>query len=144
MDDESILEIDENGNKSWRNANGDLHRLDGPALESIFGLKAWYENGLLHRLDGPAIEQADRNKEWYQNGEKHRTDGPAALYFDGTRVWYQNGKLHRLDGPAIERGDGTKEWCRYGIQFTNKESFFDAITEEEKWLALFSEDFLNG
>jgi hypothetical protein len=121
MYDESILEIDENGNKSWKNTNGDLHRLDGPAMETFIGTKAWYQNGKCHRLDGPA-------KEWY----------------DGDKEWWRYGKLHRLDGPAAEWRDGTKEWWRYGIQFTNKESFFDALTEEEKGLALLSEDFLNG
>jgi hypothetical protein len=98
MDDELTLEIDKFGNRFWRNANGDLHRLDGPAAE----------------------------------------------WFDGTKSWFQNGKLHRLDGPAREYFHGTKEWWRYGIQFTNKESFFDALTEEEKGFVLFLEDFLNG
>ena len=121
MDNESTLKIDRYGNKKWINANGDLHRLDGPAIESVYGDKYWYKNGALHRLDGPAAE-----------------------YFDGTKSWFQNGRLHRLDGPAREYLDGPKEWWRYGIQFTNKEYFFDALTEEEKGLALFSEDFLNG
>jgi hypothetical protein len=144
MDDELTLEIDKFGNRFWRNANGDLHRLDGPAIESVYGNKQWYQNGLLHRLDGPAVEYANGRKSWFKNGKLHRLDGPAAEYFDGTKSWFQNGKLHRLDGPAREYFHGTKEWWRYGIQFTNKESFFDALTEEEKGFVLFLEDFLNG
>ena len=45
MDDESILEINEFGNKFWRNKLGQLHRLDGTAVELPNGNKHWYKNG---------------------------------------------------------------------------------------------------
>ena len=35
--------------KEYRNKLGELHRLDGPAIESINGTKCWYINGLKHR-----------------------------------------------------------------------------------------------
>ena len=30
-----------------------------------YGTKAWYLNGELHRLDGPAVEFANGDKWWY-------------------------------------------------------------------------------
>jgi hypothetical protein len=70
MDDEYFIEIDKWGNKHWRNKDGELHRLDGPAVEWPNGYKAWYENGIIHRIDGPAIERSDGYKDWWKNGIK--------------------------------------------------------------------------
>jgi hypothetical protein len=56
-----------NGNKAWY-LNGQLHRDDGPAFESIYGDKHWYLNGQRHRLDGPAVEYPNGYKAWYLNG----------------------------------------------------------------------------
>jgi len=33
------------GNKVWRNKQGQLHRLDGPAVERANGSKFWYVEG---------------------------------------------------------------------------------------------------
>jgi hypothetical protein len=52
------------------------------------GYKEWYQNGEIHRLDGPAVEYADGSKEWYLNGERHRLDGPAVEYADGSKEWF--------------------------------------------------------
>ena len=61
--------FDRNGDKRWYNHEGQLHRLDGPAVErKRTKYKAWYQNGLLHRLDGPAIEYGNGDKEWFKNG----------------------------------------------------------------------------
>ena len=54
--------------KEYRNKLGELHRLDGPAIESINGTKCWYINGLKHREDGPAIEWDNGDKSWFLNG----------------------------------------------------------------------------
>jgi hypothetical protein len=97
MDNEYFIELDNFGNKIWRNKDGEFHRIGGPAFE-------------------------------YANGDK---------------FWFQNGKLHRLDGPAVEMTN-YKAWCKNGVKFPDKDSFFEALTEEEKKIALFSEDFLNG
>ena len=35
------------------------------------GIIEWYKNGELHRLDGPAIEHSNGNKEWYINGDQY-------------------------------------------------------------------------
>ena len=79
--------VDDTGTLRYYNAQGQLHRVHGPAAIYKDGTDVWYQNGQLHRLDGPAVE-----------------------YEDGTRMWSRNGQLHRLDGPAVEYEDGTYEW----------------------------------
>jgi hypothetical protein len=73
MDNEPTLEIDKDGDKEWR-LNGNLHRVDGPAVE--------WENG---------------HKEWWLNGKRHRVDGPAIEFVDGTKYWYLNGNYYEFD-----------------------------------------------
>ncbi len=121
MDNESLMWIDEFGNKYWKNKEGELHR-----------------------LYGPAIEGADGRKEWYQNGKLHRLDGPAQEFNCGDKYWYNYGERHRLYGPAVELYCGKKIWIKNNIIYKNKDSFFESLTESEKEIALFSEDFLNG
>jgi len=58
------------GTVEHRDAQGQLHRLDGPAFEGADGTKWWYQNGLLHRLDGPASEWANGSREWWICGVK--------------------------------------------------------------------------
>jgi hypothetical protein len=60
-------EIDSDGNKRWRDANGKYHRDDGPAVEDADGHKEWYQHGRQHREDGPAIKWANGIKEWWLN-----------------------------------------------------------------------------
>jgi hypothetical protein len=85
------------------------------------------------------------NKRWKnKHGKFHRLGGPAIEYLSGAEEWYENGLRHRSDGPAAKFGDGTKFWRLRGIAFKNKEDFFLHLSEEEKRLALFSVDFLNG
>ena len=91
------IEIGENGSRRYYNTNGQLHRMEGPAVE--------WEGG----------------SRWYQNGKLHRTDGPAVVYANGTRCWWQNGLLHRTDGPAIEGTDGSKRWYINGVRLTEAE-----------------------
>jgi hypothetical protein len=73
MDDEPILEIDEDGDKEWR-LNGNLHRVDGPAVEFANGDKEWYLNGVFHRIDGPAIEYVNGGKGWWLNDKHYAFD----------------------------------------------------------------------
>ena len=51
----------------------------------------WRLNGNLHRVDGPAIEWADGTKAWRLNGKRHREDGPAIEWADGIKAWWLNG-----------------------------------------------------
>jgi hypothetical protein len=90
--------------------DGELHREDGPAIETENGAKYWYQWGKLHREDGPAVELISGANTWYLNGVRHREGGPAMIEPDGSQMWFHRGKLHREDGPAVERSNGDKEW----------------------------------
>ena len=90
----------------------------------------WLQNGQLHRVNGPAIECANGSKIWYQNDKRHRLDGPAIEYFNGTKKWYQNGKSHRVDGPAIEYYDGSREYWIEGDYLTEEEFIKRTQTKE--------------
>ena len=95
------------------------YRID---VSPITGTRMYYNSaGQLHRLDGPAIEYANSNKEWWQNDQRHRTDGPAMTHTDGFSAWFQNGLRHRTDGPAVEHADGIKEWWLKGVQYTEQD-----------------------
>ena len=76
------------------------------------------ESGQLHRLDGPAVEWENGTKDWQVNGKPHRLDGPAVEHTNGNKEWWVNGKLHRIDGAAIEWSNGDKEWWIEGAKYT--------------------------
>ena len=86
------VEVDRYGIRTYRNAAGQLHREDGPAIVYANGGKEWYRNGLRHRDVGPAVERANGYKEWNHNGHLHRINGPAIEYPNGSKEWYINGK----------------------------------------------------
>lgn len=89
---ESVERVNEAGTKEWRNAAGQYHRLDGPAVEYPNGLKVWLIQGKLHRKDGPAFEHPNGRKEWWRNGKLHRTDGPAVETATGNKEYWLNDK----------------------------------------------------
>jgi hypothetical protein len=85
------VEVDNDKTVRWFDKpNGQLHRVDGPAVEYVNGSKYWYLNGQLHRTDGPALEYASGSKHWYLHGQRHRIDGPAVEYAGGAKAWYLN------------------------------------------------------
>ncbi len=76
--------------------NFKLHREGGPAFcetssnDNDYFLKKWFYKGELHRLDGPAIETSLASF-WYKRGKLHREDGPAIIHADGsTEYWYND------------------------------------------------------
>ena len=73
----------------------------------------------------------------------HREDGPAIEYKTGLKEWYIHGKRHRVDGPAQILGDGKLKWCLNG-NILAKEAWFEALTEEQKVKAFYSEYFIKG
>lgn len=129
--EDSTCSINSFGSKTWRNKKGELHRIDGPAIECADGSKYWFVNDKLHREDGPAIESYNGEKSYWLNGEwfteddyrlKLRTkiDLPedSTCYIDchGIKIWTnKNGQYHRIDGPAIEYVDGSKFWYKNGL-----------------------------
>ena len=114
-------EVDEVGTKRWKNAEGQLHRDDGPAIEHADGSKEWWVEDKLHRLDGPAIEYVNGDKSWFLNSKLHRTDGPAIECANGDKFWYVEGKRHRTDGPAVEYANGDKFWYLEGKKYSEEE-----------------------
>ena len=111
---DSVMTINPEGDKTWYNAAGEIHRDGGPAVENADGTKEWWVDGKRHRENGPAIEYHYGAKVWYREGRLHREDGPAVVHAENTKEWYLNDRRHRLDGPAIERSDGTTEYWRNG------------------------------
>ena len=108
------VEIDSKGTKTWRDANGQLHREGGPAIEGPEG-SVWYFHGQLHREGGPAIERANGDQTWWLHGQLHRENGPAIEWrsVDGRLEWWLHGQRHREGGPAVELEDGSCErWVR--------------------------------
>lgn len=75
---------------AYRNSDGKLHRVDGPARQNLNGDVEWWVNGRRHRGDGPAVERTNGMLEWWVEGKRHREDGPAIQYADGTKQWYVN------------------------------------------------------
>ena len=57
-------EIDKDGVKRWFDADGKIHRADGPAIEDVDGTKIWQKHGYLHRDDGPACEFVSGGHNW--------------------------------------------------------------------------------
>ncbi len=116
--------------------NGKRHRVDGPAVY-IFGYSEWYQDGLLHRDDGPSFEGSSEVKKWYQKGKLHRFDGPAYIFPDEFYQWFFNGKRHRVDGPAVEWANGEVEWYLYGFSYKSEEEWFNVLTEQDQVNYLF-------
>lgn len=67
---EYTVQVHADGTTLWY-LNGELHRDNGPAVESTDGYKEWYHNGKYHREDGPAYESEDGHKEWHLNGVEY-------------------------------------------------------------------------
>ena len=127
----STCTTDSGGIKEWRNKEGQLHRIGGPAIEWSDGTKKWFLNGEYHRIGGPAIEHPDGYKEWYIEGKKLTEEEFNSHFYctidsDGNKRWRnKEGRLHREDGPAVELSDGYKAWFLEGQRHrTNVKLFF--------------------
>jgi len=64
------VELDDDDNIYYYNKEGELHNLNGPAVEYFDGYKAYYVNNKRHRLDGPAIIWPSGYKEYWVNDRK--------------------------------------------------------------------------
>jgi hypothetical protein len=109
------------GTESWRDAEGRLHREDGPAwacwLTHPNGVRyteeKWYRHGVLHRMGAPARIKTCRGEiyaaSWWLDGQLHRNDGPAKTGQYGD-CWFRHGKPHRDEGPARQFGESYYAW----------------------------------
>lgn len=103
----------------YTNSSGQLHRLDGPAIEGA-KVRKYYLNGKLHRTNGPAVS-LDSYTAWYHNDQLSRQDGPARVWSDGLEEWLLQGKRHRYDGPAVY-GNGIEEYWFDGERITEEQA----------------------
>ena len=55
----------------YYNAQYELHREDGPAIECSNGTNIYCINDQIHREDGPAVEYYDGNEEYWLNGKQY-------------------------------------------------------------------------
>ena len=62
--------VDGTGALRYYNAQGQIHRVHGPAIVCTDGYRAWFQNGQRHRIDGPAVEYEDSYRAWYINGKE--------------------------------------------------------------------------
>ena len=85
--------------------------------------------GQTHRIDGPAVVYPDGSLMWYRNNRLHREDGAAIIHPDGEQHWYQSGKRHRTDGPAIVHANGAQEWWINGTEYNSAEDFYSTLVK---------------
>lgn len=107
------------GGEWWNLANGQLHRVDGPAMQHGGGVAGggsehWIRHDRWDRVDGPAW-RSGLDEMWYRNDVLHRysEDGPAVrrcggLAARGDIEYWVHGMLHSdpADGPAVLRRGG--------------------------------------
>lgn len=104
------------GTKEWRNTDGQLHRVDGPAIIRSNGTLEYYLNDEHHRIGGPAIIRQDGTEQYYLHGQLHRIGGPAIIEPNGSKEYWVDGKLHRENGPAVINPDGSEEYWLHGVR----------------------------
>ncbi len=114
----------------WKNDNGDLHRLDGPAKDMDVGYQEWYKDGVKHREGGPAVI-CKSYKRWYYEGMIHRLDGPAIQDSRGYQWWFKGHHYLTIDND----GCGVFHWNCY--DYDCEEEWFEVIPEELKINYLF-------
>jgi hypothetical protein len=137
-------EVKNHPGRSW----GVAYWIEGEDIgffDSLLGPPTFRRHGFealaRHRLDGPAYESGYRTKEWWQYGVRHRSDGPAVIGLGelpggmhtleslarepsdwenphcwSEQQWIVCGKRHRLDGPAV-----ISRRCRVHEFFINNE-----------------------
>ena len=71
---EYLVRVYEDRTEYRDSKTGELHRIDGPAVEYKNGTKVWYREGKRHRIDGPAVECKDGSKEYWIEGKKVTED----------------------------------------------------------------------
>jgi hypothetical protein len=78
-------------------------------------------DGKLHRIYGPAyISQLYNVLAWYKDGLRHREGGPAYIH-NANMAWFYEDKLHNLEGPAVVEGGGPKQYWIMGARMSKKE-----------------------
>ena len=77
----------------WLNMEGQLHRVDGPAVVYNDGKTEWWVNGQLHRIDGPAIECFYMSPSWLVNKILSGTKGLDNVSYSSEQWWIEGNRL---------------------------------------------------
>lgn len=85
------IKIDTSGNRYYRNAASQLHRICGPAVELVDGTKFWFQNGKLHREDGPAMVYPNGAWSWYLNGVRYTEHNFRVALDSRSKIMSQHG-----------------------------------------------------
>ena len=64
------VETDEDGTIIYRNADGERHNPNGPAVVWASGRKSYFISGKRHNPSGAALVYSDGSKYYYINGKK--------------------------------------------------------------------------
>ena len=90
-----------------------------------YGDKLYYnEKGQLHRLDGPAVEYKNGSKIWYINNNRHRNIDPSCEWKNGDKYWVFKNKEHRIGGIACYG-----LWYIHGKEYTKEQQYYNIVWE---------------
>lgn len=70
----------------YRNELGELHREDGPAIESEKG-KSWFKNNKRHNANGPAVINEWGHQEYWLEG----------VHYDNRETWIKVVRKYKLE-----------------------------------------------
>ena len=115
------VETNSNGTIIYRNADGERHNPDGPAIIYADGSKSYYINDKLHNPHGPAVIYDDDYKAYWINDQRHNPNGPAVVYSDGHKEYWINDQRHNPNGPAVVCASGYKAYYINGKRLTKSE-----------------------
>lgn len=74
----------------YKKKNGQLHRLNGPAVISLAGGRSWWQHGDLHRADGPAVICPPGENEYWYRGKRYYN-------ITSDREWRRKTKILELE-----------------------------------------------
>jgi hypothetical protein len=79
--------------KNWKIIEDDIEYC---VVEYDDETKIWYLNNQLHRENGPAVETPNGYKVWCKHDKYHRTDGPAVIWSKGKEYWLNNRQYYDI------------------------------------------------
>lgn len=110
----SICTADTRGDRIWRNAKGELHNEEGPAIVRRDGTKAWALNG---RTMDEALWRGTLVHRQVEAAMSTKNESTCTTAENGAKFWRNaKGELHNEHGPAIVDIDGNKYWFLDGVK----------------------------
>ena len=130
----SRVVVYKDGTKRWCKDNK-FHRVDGPAIEWVDGIKEWWYKGIyVGKGDKPNPTLWERLTSVEINGGPLLNGCVVDLF--GVKRWYKDDLRHREDGPAVERVDGDTRWYingkYYGWNAKGFWALWGQLTEEQR------------